>query len=344
MIPAYNAAHCISRTLDCAVAQTHAAYEVIVVDDGSSDDTAAIVSQRHPAARLIRLPRNSGVAMARNEGVAVASGELIAFLDSDDLWSPDKLALQTDDLDEFPDAVLSFSDIIFGRTGTALVYSVTQPFEGHRVFMQLIEGGPILPSAVMVRRGDFEAVGGFAGETTPAEDRDLWLRLAARGPFRFLPLPLVRRVVYPGALSHRSELWEAAYDRVVTRFLARPEGAPYLGRARSMRAFQLFKIGVRHLLSSRTGPGLRYVGRALLRDPLVACRLAGRRLVREMAHRSQDALFGLAEPALGRVIGRRHLRGMQRTIRRLTDVALRCDVPPPPPPPRVRFRLPPDAD
>ena len=91
----HNGAAFVGDALDSVFAQTYAPIEVIVVDDGSEDDTAGVVARRAPAARLIRQSRK-GPAEARNAGVAAASGEYLAFLDADDLWIPDKLACQVD--------------------------------------------------------------------------------------------------------------------------------------------------------------------------------------------------------------------------------------------------------
>ena len=279
IVPVYNRRDAIRPTLDSVSAQTYADCEVVVVDDGSTDDVLAMLRADYPNVRTIRLERNSGVSVARNRGVAAAHGELIAFLDSDDLWSPDKLTLQVEDFDRHPEAVLSFTDITFGVTGTSFVYSVTQPFQPERVFEQLLEGGPILPSAVMVRKSHFDATGGFDPDVTPAEDRDLWLRLAPLGPFRFLPLPLVRRVVYPDAESRPTERWEASLHRVVARFLDRPEGAPYRDRAGALRAFQFVKVGSRHLQGAKLFHALTAFSRATVRDPRALVRPTARRLL-----------------------------------------------------------------
>jgi glycosyltransferase involved in cell wall biosynthesis len=279
IIPAYNRRDAIRPALDSVIAQTYADVEVILVDDGSTDNLVDLVRAEYPGVRTLTLERNSGVSAARNHGVAAARGELIAFLDSDDLWSPDKLTLQIEDFDRHQDAVLSFTDITIGATGTALVYSTSQPFQPERVFEQLLEGGPILPSAVIVRKRDVDKVGGFSPEVAVGEDRDLWLRLAALGRFRFLPLPLVRRVVYHDALSHRSERWKGDFDLVVTRFLERPEGQPYRNRERELRAFQLVKIGARHLRNGHVMDSCSALLRAVSSDPPAIVGSRGRRLL-----------------------------------------------------------------
>jgi hypothetical protein len=136
VIPVYNRASTIGWTLDSVLAQTFRSYEVIVVDDGSADDSAELVAGRYPQARVLRLDRNRGVAAAVNCGVRAARGELIAFLDSDDLWSPDKLALQVEDLERHSAAVLSFTDITYGRSGIGRLYSRLYPIQPERLLEQ----------------------------------------------------------------------------------------------------------------------------------------------------------------------------------------------------------------
>jgi glycosyltransferase involved in cell wall biosynthesis len=281
VIPVHDRADRIRPTLDSVRAQTFSDLELIVVDDGSTDGVADVVSAAQPTARIVRLDRNTGASAARNRGVAEARGELIAFLDSDDLWSPDKLALQVDDFDRYPDASMSFTDVIYGRTGTRQVYSRAHRFQPDRLFEQILEGIPILPSAILLRKRDFERVGGFDAEIAVAEDRDLYLRLAAIGPLRFLGLPLVRRVVYPDALSHRSELWETGFELVITRFLERPEGRRFRERAHELYALQLVKVGSRHLGSREWVRAASCLGRASVRDPLALFRRPARRVLAE---------------------------------------------------------------
>jgi glycosyltransferase involved in cell wall biosynthesis len=344
VIPSHDRASIIGPTLDSVLAQAYDSFEVIVVDDASTDGLGRFLAERFPTVRVVRLDVNVGVAAARNRGVAAARGELIAFCDNDDLWSPDKLRLQVQDFDEHPEAVLSFTDITTARAGTGSVYSRTQPFEPGRVLEQLTEGGPILPSAVLLRKRDFDAVGGFDPACLTAEDRDLWLRLAVRGPIRFLPASLVRRVVYDDSLSHRAELWEAAYSRVLTRFLARPEGEPFRPRARALLAFQYWKIGARLASQGAWSPGASLGGRALRLDPLVALRRPGRRLLRDVIRNAEGRGFARLEARLGGAAATRRLRQLHSIVGRATDALLGYRPGAPwPPPPGLSFRPPPPA-
>jgi glycosyltransferase involved in cell wall biosynthesis len=336
----YNAAASIRRTLDSVLAQTYPSFEVIVIDDGSSDDSAACVASHHPDVRLLRQERNAGAAAAANRGVATAQGELIAFLDSDDLWSPDKLALQVADFDDHPEAVLSFTDITYGLSGIGTLYSWLYPIDPGRLPEQLMEENPALPSAVMLRKSDFARVGGYAEEVL-SYDRDLLARLAVLGPFRFLPLPLVRRVVRGDSLSRTSSRWDSDYVLVVERFLGRPESAPWRANSRYLFAYQQFRIGARWALTGEWRRGLSYICRGHRRDPLVAFRRPpGRRLVKAMVGAALEATgVGLA-----RLAGKRVGAAVQWRLRRvLARVGLGVPVRQYVPPPGVSFRPPPDA-
>ena len=341
VVPVYNRGASLRWTLDSALAQSYRNFEVIVVDDGSSDDSADRVATRYPGVRLLRQERNCGASAAVNRGVAAARGELIAFLDSDDLWSPDKLTLQVEDFDLHPEAVVSFTDMTYGRSGIGTLYSWLYPLDPGRLLEQLTEENPALPSSVMVRKRDFERVGGYAEDMGLGYDRDLLLRLAVLGPFRFLPVPLVRRVVRADALSRTSIHFDRDFDLVVERFLSRPEGAPWRARQRSLFAYQQFRIGARRALAGDWRRGLASIGRGVRQDPLVAFRHPpGRRLVRRVL----GAALVTAGARLARLAGERISAAVEWRLRRLLSrVGLGERVRRYVPPPGVSFRPPPDA-
>jgi glycosyltransferase involved in cell wall biosynthesis len=341
VVPVYNRGASIRWTLDSVLAQTFPSFEVIVVDDGSSDDTAACIATHYPSVRLLRQERNGGAPAAVNRGVAAARGELIAFLDSDDLWSPDKLALQVEDFDRHPEAAVSFTDITYGRSGIGTLYSWLYPIDPGRLMEQLMEENPALPSAVMVRKSDFVRVGGYAEEVLMSFDRDLLARLAVLGPFRFLPVPLVRRVVRGDSLSRASSRWDRDFVNVVKRFLARPEGAPWRAKARYLFAYQQFRIGARWALSGELRRGLAYIAHGLFRDPLVAFRHPpGRRLVKTMLGAAVEA----SGTRLARLAGKRIGSAVQWRLGRLLGrVGLGVPDRQYVPPPGLSFRPPPDG-
>ena len=341
VVPVYNRGSSIRWTLDSVLAQTYQHFEVIVVDDGSSDDGAEYVATKYPNVRLLRQGRNSGAPAAANRGVAAARGELIAFIDSDDLWSPDKLTLQIEDFDHHPEAVVSFTDITYGRSGIGTLYSWLYPIDPGRLPEQLTEENPALASALMVRKSDFERAGGYAEDMRSTYDRDFLLRIAALGPFRFLPLPLVRRVVRGDALSRVSSLWDRDFALLVDRFLNRPEGVPWRANARYLFAYQKFRIGARRAQLGDWRLGLTYITQGVRQDPLVAFRRPpGRRLIKTLL----GAALESSGARLGRLAGARIGAAVQwRLHRLLARVGLGEPLRRYVPPPGVSFRPPPDA-
>lgn len=207
VMPAYNCAWCIDRAIDSVLVQTFTDRELIVVDDGSSDDTPALLARRGNALRVIR-QANAGMSAARNAGIAAAQGEYIAFLDSDDWWRPAKLAQQVELLDahgelgfcshaselQSPDGeVLGLWGCPDGVDGL-----VARVLGGHSA----VAGGA---SSVMVRRELLARTGGFDAALRGAEDTDLWIRLAAAGRYACLPDPLVVVTRNPHSVSRNRE-------------------------------------------------------------------------------------------------------------------------------------------
>ena len=215
VIPTYERIATLSRAVDSVMAQTFSGFELIVVDDGSTDATAEMILRDYPAVRLHR-QENTGVSSARNAGVALASGEWIAFLDSDDAWLPEKLERQLSHLAQEPELRLSHTDEIWIRNGKR----VNQPKEyaksGGSIYRQCLPLCCICPSSALIRRDLFDEIGGF-DETFPVcEDYDLWLRITAREPVHYLDEALVRK--YGG---HEDQLSSTTWgmDRYRTRAL-----------------------------------------------------------------------------------------------------------------------------
>jgi len=201
VIPTFNRAAMVVEAMESVLAQEGVAFQLIVVDDGSTDDTPSRLDRFSGAVHYHRQPR-SGVSASRNRGVALSQAPLIAFLDSDDLWLPGKLKVQTRFMTEHPEVMICQTEEIWVRNGRRL-----NPKSRHRkpsgdIFRRSLELCLVSPSAVMIRRELFDRVGYF-DETLPmAEDYDLWLRVAAGHPVYLLPEPLVvKRGGHPDQLS-----------------------------------------------------------------------------------------------------------------------------------------------
>ena len=192
IIPTYDRIETLPRSLNSVFKQTFSDWELIVVDDGSTDGTDEMVLRDYSSVRLHR-QENKGVSSARNAGVALASGEWIAFLDSDDAWFPEKLERQLSSLATEHELRLSHTDEIWIRNGRR----VNQPKEyaksGGHLYRRCLRLCCICPSSVLIRKDFFEELGGFDEAFPACEDYDLWLRITAREPVHYLDQALVRK-------------------------------------------------------------------------------------------------------------------------------------------------------
>ncbi len=180
--PVRNRPALIGSALRSALRQTCPPLEVIVVDDASTDETASIVGGfTDRRIHLLVLPRPVGGGLARNAGIEAAEGDLVAFLDSDDEWTPCKLERQLSRLKEMPDATMVYSPyVLYDHLLNRRVPHPGPLYEGD-VFDQLLRGWAIVTSGIMVTRNGLRAVGGFDADLPGVQDYDLALRLAQAG-------------------------------------------------------------------------------------------------------------------------------------------------------------------
>ncbi len=206
IIPTYNRGWILKEAIDSVLAQTFKDYELIVVDDGSDDNTAQILAGYGEKIRMIRQP-NRGVSAARNQGIISSSGRFIALLDSDDLWLPEKLDRQISFFRKNPDAMICQTQEIWIRNGRRV-----NPRKHHQklsgmIFQSSLNLCLVSPSAVMLRRDLLDVVG-FFDESLPAcEDYDLWLRVSLKYPVYLIDEALIiKRGGHDDQLSRNSML------------------------------------------------------------------------------------------------------------------------------------------
>mgnify|MGYP001818149360 CR=1 FL=1 len=192
IIPAYDRAHVLCRCLDSVLEQTLEPDEIIVVDDGSTDQTAKLIADRYPQITYLH-QANQGVSKARNYGVARSIGDWLAFLDSDDEWLPGKLQQQMTALQQQPDYQLCHTEEIWIRNGRRVNPMNKHAKSGGHIFENCLPLCAISPSSVIIKRDLFDQVGGFDEQLPACEDYDLWLRICARNPVIFLEQPLIRK-------------------------------------------------------------------------------------------------------------------------------------------------------
>ena len=189
IIPTYNRLDFLQAAVDSVLKQTYTNFELIVVDDGSSDGTYERYSTCKPPVAYART-EHSGVSAARNHGIRLASGQLIAFLDSDDQWLPGKLAKQTAYFQDNPGVMLCQTEETWIRSGKQVSPKIIHTKPDGDVFERSLELCVVSPSSVMMRREFFEIVGMFDENLPACEDYDLWLRTSYRMEIPLLPEPL----------------------------------------------------------------------------------------------------------------------------------------------------------
>lgn len=218
IIPTRNRANMVREAVDSVLAQKGAPFELIVVDDGSEDETLSLLAAYGDAVRILRRERPGGVSAARNAGIMAARGEWIAFLDSDDLWLPGKLRAQLDYFQDQPDMRLCQTDEIWIHKGRHRNPKRYHAKPSGWCFEHLLERCLVSPSAVMMHRTVFDDVGLF-DETLPAcEDYDMWLRIGYRYPIGLVPKPLV---IKRGGHGDQLSATVPALDRFRLRALAK---------------------------------------------------------------------------------------------------------------------------
>ena len=202
IIPTYNRAWAIREALDSILAQDYHDFEIVVVDDGSTDNTQQIL-ESYQNVSIVKQD-HSGVSVARNAGIARAAGRFIAFLDSDDSWLPGKLSAQVGFFRSNPDALICQTEEIWIKNGVRINPKKRHKKYSGMIFERCLELCIVSPSAVMMRRGLFDEIGRF-DETLPVgEDYDLWLRVSCRFPVHLIRAPLViKRGGHPDQLSGR---------------------------------------------------------------------------------------------------------------------------------------------
>jgi glycosyltransferase involved in cell wall biosynthesis len=277
VIPAYNSAHHISETLESVYDQSYRPREIIVVDDGSTDDTRAILEKYHDRVVYI-YQKNAGEPAARNTGIRRASGDFIAFLDADDLWLPNKLRLQMDYFDKHPEVALVYTDMKqFDENGivheSIKEWLEMSPPSGY-VFPQLFAETLFGSGTVVFRKSCVEKAGFFDESFFVGSDYEMWLRMARHFQFGYVDEPLMMYRHHAsmatrglGRSLQNGVPWEG---KVINKILALyPEVEKELGRSavRRRRARPYFYLGVGSLERGKHAEARKLLGESLRQWP-----------------------------------------------------------------------------
>jgi hypothetical protein len=274
IIPVFNGAATICEALDSVFAQTWSDFEVIVINDGSTDGTRALLQNYGDKITILDQP-NRGPATARNVGIRASRGEYLAFLDADDKWEPQMLEHTVPALIHDPECVLVYTDLaVVDSTGQSLNTSLVSEAQAYAPSMAdlLARMWPIMPSAVVMRRSAYESAGGFCEEFTTAnyEDAHFWLLAREQGPFRYVPerLAIWRFSLFPKPLKRAGGNPDSRriFARLVEQRYGVPAGKLVGARTRAARSMLGF-LGLSALHRGDRQLARRAFANALHLDP-----------------------------------------------------------------------------
>ena len=299
VIPVFNAADYIVEAIKSVLIQSYPAIEIIVVDDGSTDDSAKKIRRYQQQDSRIQLiqQRNKGVASARNAAIAIARGEYIAPLDADDIWLREKISLQVNALDSRPEKV-----------GLAYAWSAAIDSDGRclggvnasrlhdNVFANLLFGNLIgNGSAPLIRKKCFDAIGGYSDEfvqcgATGCEDRDLYLRIAEQFDFAVVQRILIGYRQLPDNMSSDAVTMSRSHKLMIDRLQRRNRHLPgrFLRQSHAFNCFYLGKIDFRRGRYIASGV---HLARAALLDPGLLAETGYYRLLRARIIQSVSRLI-----------------------------------------------------
>ena len=192
IIPTFNRCELLNRALNSVFNQTYSDYEVIVIDDGSTDNTAEMLQNNFAQFRYF-FQSNNGVSAARNKGLEMANGRWIAFLDSDDEWLPQKLEKQISLLKANPDYKICHTEEIWVRNGIRVNQMKKHKKVGGWIFPQCLPLCAMSPSSILIHHSVFDSVGNFDISLPACEDYDLWLRISAKYPVLYMEEPQIKK-------------------------------------------------------------------------------------------------------------------------------------------------------
>ena len=243
VIPAYNAERLIARCLDSILAQTVPVAEIIVIDDGSTDQTLAVASAYpHPVRCFTR--ENLGLSHARNTGIRAARTEWIAFLDADDTWKPAKIERQLLAAEQHPEAGVFYTDASVTTPEGAVLgrYLEGKDAATGWVFDRLLSSVFALPSTLMIRRSTLMEAGLFREDLKRAEDYDLLLRLARLSQFQLVPEELTLYERQENSLSRNSREMSLAEVSILDSLMRRGLTPTQLRSVRRRLATNFFEL------------------------------------------------------------------------------------------------------
>jgi glycosyltransferase involved in cell wall biosynthesis len=278
VVPAYNHARFLRQAIDSVLAQTYPAVELIVLDDGSTDDTARVLAG-FGKRFYWETQANMGQAASLNKGWAMARGGLLGYLSADDYLYADAVASAVQALERNADAVLAYPDFVQVDEASRPLRMITAPEFSYE---DMLARGVCAPGpGTLFRRSAYAAAGGWDARLRRIPDFEFLLRLCAHGRFVRIPQPLAGYRIHAGGQSFRAVSAEGAEEivAVIEAALGRAGAARHAALAREARANALLLAARLHIMSGRWARGLARAAAALRADPLAALRVRTYRLI-----------------------------------------------------------------
>jgi glycosyltransferase involved in cell wall biosynthesis len=262
VMPTYNRSNEIKQSIDSVLMQTYPNFELIVIDDGSSDNTREVVTAIDDIRiRYIKLMQNVGGAEARNVGIREAKGEFVAFQDSDDEWTYSKLEKSIRELEKKPECGAVFSDFTqVWKTGSRRMPIWNRPFGKGCFYDSLLWNNVVDTPTLVVRKSVLQSIGGFDPSMPRYQDWELALRLAKVTRFSYIPEPLIFSYVTEGSITHNKEAHRIALELIYKKH------DKHINEMKQLKALWLQRVGDSRMLDGISG-GRWMLMESLLHDP-----------------------------------------------------------------------------
>lgn len=272
IIPSYNHAHFVQEAIQSVLNQNYMDYEIIVIDDGSKDNTRDVVARYGDQVRYI-WQENKGLPGARNTGIKAAKGAFIALLDSDDTWLPEFLATTVARLEAEPQLGAVHTGFYFiDEQGQRLPQISTETVPDAQMYDRLLDGEFFVPAAVVTRRECFDRIGLFDEAFRGSEDWDIWLRVARQYPFGGISTPLLNYRMHGNNMSKDPKYMLNYQLMVVEKHFGLPDGRPETWPQERQRAYAtVYRYAAQGFyLQGNKQQGLHYLRLALEANPRLA--------------------------------------------------------------------------
>ena len=267
VIPTFNCESYIGEAVDSVLRQDYRSFEIIVVDDGSTDNTRQVLEKYRGKIRYI-YQENGGRSAARNRGIKETRGEYIAFLDADDLWENNKLALQMEYFLKHPDVSLVYADALTFRGSEIVAPSMFQdrePFSGD-CFLALLRENFIPTQTVIVKKECFKNSGLFDEALEVSEDYDLWLRIAKEYKLSYVPKVLASYRLHEANVSQNVAKMTKAHEGILRKYVVQAGFKPVL--AGQILSYFYFKAGYNLFSANKTKESREYFFKSISFWPL----------------------------------------------------------------------------